>query len=74
MSEKWLTIDDLAELLNVKRTWVRDKVTARVLPHRRVGGVRFTPKDVAAIEEMFFEPAITDTPSRAAARTRQAAA
>lgn len=71
MSDQWLTIDQLAERLNVKRSWVRDKVTARVLPHRRPAAqVRFAPADVAAIEEMFFEPAITATPTRATSRTR----
>lgn len=72
-SEKWLTIDELAELMNVKRSWVRDKVTARVLPHRRpAGGVRFAPEDVEAIKQQLFEPAVAATPSRAAGRVRRA--
>lgn len=60
MSGQWLTIAQLAELLGVPKSWVRDKVTARAIPHHRPGRhVRFTPADVAAIEQMFAEPAIT---------------
>ncbi len=47
----WVDIDGLAEFLDVPRSWVRDKVTAEQLPHRRAGRhVRFAPDDVAAIE------------------------
>ncbi|MEU4570818.1 helix-turn-helix domain-containing protein [Micromonospora sp. NPDC023956] len=73
-TKQWLDQKQLTELLNVPATWVRDKVTARAIPHRRVGRhVRFTPADVAEIEQMFFEPAITETPSRTVTRVRRAA-
>lgn len=38
-----LNIDEAATYLNVPRTWLRDKVTARAVPHTRIGRhVRFT--------------------------------
>lgn len=71
MNEQWLSIDGLADLLNVGRSWVRNKVTAREIPHRRVGRhVRFAPEDIAAAKEQFFEPAITAPTSRAVRRVR----
>lgn len=74
MSERWLDIPQYAELLGVPRTWVRDKVTSREIQHRRVGRhVRFAPEDIEANNEKFFEPAITETPSRTATRVRRAA-
>ncbi|MFG2165555.1 helix-turn-helix domain-containing protein [Micromonospora chersina] len=74
MSDRWLDIDQYADLLGVPRTWVRDKVTSREIQHRRVGRhVRFAPEDITANNEKFFEPAITATPSRAAGRVRSAA-
>lgn len=74
MDEKWLNKKQLAEVLNVGESWVRNAVTARAIPHRRVGRhVRFAPEDVAAIKKQIFEPAITDTPSRAESRVQQAA-
>lgn len=55
--ERWLDIDGLADLLGVSRSWVRDKVTARELPHHRPGRhVRFTPEDVEAIAALTSEP------------------
>lgn len=52
-----LDIKGLAAELGVPWTWVRDKVTARQLPHHRYGRhVRFTPEDVAAIRETSAEP------------------
>lgn len=72
MGEKWLTTEGLAELVGLAPTTVRDMVTKRAIPHTRLGPktVRFTPEDVAAIKQKFAAPAITDTPSRAKARTR----
>lgn len=73
MNEQWLDKKQLAAVLNVTESWVRNKVTARELPHRRVGRhVRFAPEDVQAIKDQIFEPAITATPSRAGARVRAA--
>lgn len=52
-----LDIDGLAAFLGVKRTWVRDKVTARAIPHRRIGRhVRFAPEDVDRIVSDAFRP------------------
>lgn len=74
MDEKWLDKKQLAAVLNVGESWVRNKVTAREIPHRRVGRhVRFAPEDVQAIKDQIFEPAVTATPSRAASRVRRAA-
>jgi excisionase family DNA binding protein len=59
LPDRLLDIDGLAAYLDVPRTWVRDKITARALPHTRVGRhVRFTPEHVAAIVAAGFEPAI----------------
>lgn len=56
-------IDQLAELLGVPRTWVRDKVAARAIPFTFVGRhVRFTDDDVAAIIAAGKQPAITTPP------------
>ncbi len=57
--QRLLNIDELAELLGVKRGWVRDKVTARQLPHHRIGRhVRFTAEDVEAIVAAAAEPVV----------------
>lgn len=74
MHEKWLDKEQLAEVLGVSVSWVRNKVTERAIPHRRVGKhVRFAPEDVAELKVQLFEPAITETPSRTATRVRRAA-
>ena len=45
-----LTIDQAAALLNVPRSWLRDKVTTRQVPHLRLGRhVRFTPEHLQRI-------------------------
>jgi excisionase family DNA binding protein len=45
-----LTIAEAAEYLNVPFTWLRDKVTAREVPHTRLGRhVRFTPAHLERI-------------------------
>lgn len=68
MSEKWLSTKQMAEVLGIPYTTLRDKVTARAVPHRRVGKhVRFTPEDVAALKEQTFEPVASTTRRRAAA-------
>ena len=44
------SIDEAAEVLNVPRTWLRDKVTAGAVPHTRLGRhVRFTDAHLAQI-------------------------
>lgn len=58
--DKLLDIDGLADYLRVQPRWVRDKVTARAIPHRRVGKhVRFAPEDVAQIVAEAFQPVQT---------------
>lgn len=45
-----LTIAQAADYLNVPFSWLRDKVTARAVPHTRLGRhVRFTREHLAAI-------------------------
>ncbi|PSK96125.1 excisionase family DNA binding protein [Murinocardiopsis flavida] len=45
-----LSIDQAAEYLNVRPSWLRAKVAARQVPHRRLGKhVRFTAEDIAEI-------------------------
>lgn len=48
------TLDEAAELLGVRRSWLRDQVTADAVPHVRLGkvkGIRFTPDDLVEIIE-----------------------
>jgi excisionase family DNA binding protein len=59
LPDRLLNMAELAEYLGVPFTWVRDKVTARALPHTRVGKhVRFAPDHVAAIVASGEEPAL----------------
>jgi excisionase family DNA binding protein len=51
------TIDEAAEILGVPRTWVRDKVTNRKIPHTRIGKhVRFTDEHLQAISDAGYQP------------------
>lgn len=44
------TIDEAAAVLHVPRSWLRDRVSARLVPHTRLGRhVRFTPEHLAQI-------------------------
>lgn len=44
------SIEEAAQILNVPRSWLRDKVTARAVPHTRLGRhVRLTDAHLAAI-------------------------
>jgi excisionase family DNA binding protein len=53
------TIGEAAELLNVPFTWLRDKVTAREVPHTRLGRhVRFTQTHLSAIIAAGERPAV----------------
>jgi excisionase family DNA binding protein len=48
--DRLYTIDEAAEALNVPRTWLRDKVSARAVPHTRLGRhVRFTEAHLTEI-------------------------
>jgi excisionase family DNA binding protein len=47
-----LTSTEVAELLGVSKWWVQEQVTAKAIPHHRVGRlVRFSPADIRAIEQ-----------------------
>ncbi|MDA0564845.1 helix-turn-helix domain-containing protein [Streptomonospora sp. S1-112] len=56
-----MTIPQAARRLNVPESWLRDKVTARKIPHRRLGKhVRFCEEDLDQIaEQARQEPAAT---------------
>ncbi len=55
--DELMTIDDLARRLKVKRSWVRDAVTARRIPCTRVGRhVRFSEEDYQAIKAAGQQP------------------
>lgn len=50
MTARLMTIAEAADQLNVPFTWLRDKVSARAVPHTRIGRhVRFTEEHVQAI-------------------------
>lgn len=52
------SISEAAEVLNVPFTWLRDKVTARLVPHTRLGRhVRFTEAQLAEIISAGEQPA-----------------
>lgn len=52
-----LTIDEAAAALRVTRSWLRDRVSARIVPHTRLGRhVRFTPAHLAQIIASGEEP------------------
>ncbi|MEV6802605.1 helix-turn-helix domain-containing protein [Micromonospora rifamycinica] len=54
--DRWLTINDLAAKLQVPVSWVQEKVSARLVPHHRVGRhVRFTRADLEALERLYQE-------------------
>lgn len=71
------SITEAAELLNVPRTWLRDKVTAREVPHTRLGRhVRFTEAhlvDIVAAGERRTGPAARPIPSQTGRLRRRAA-
>jgi excisionase family DNA binding protein len=51
--QTWLSSADLADVLGVSKYWVQSQVTARALPHHRVGRlVRFSPEDVRRIHAL----------------------
>ena len=59
-NEAWLDSPQLAAVLGVNTSWVERQVSARAIPHHRVGRlVRFTPDDVRAIEKsMAVKPSV----------------
>jgi excisionase family DNA binding protein len=72
MSDKGMTIAEAAAVLGVPRTWVRDKVTAREIPHHRIGRhVRFFADDIKAIKKQSARPATTTTQPVVLPRRRQ---
>ncbi len=55
-----LTIEEAAVALAVPRSWLRDKVTARQVPHTRLGRhVRFSEEHLRQIIELGEEMAVT---------------
>jgi excisionase family DNA binding protein len=69
-----LTIGEAAGYLNVPRSWLRDRVTAHLVPHTRLGRhVRFSPEHLAQIvahgEQVVAQqplPAVTSRPRQRA--------
>lgn len=50
MPDRLWSITEAADLLAVPRSWLRDKVTARAVPHARLGRhVRFTAEHLRCI-------------------------
>lgn len=69
-----LDIDEYAALLGVRRSWVRDKVTARSIQFSKVGRhVRFSEADHAANLAAWREPAISTKPTLVGFPRRRAA-
>ncbi len=65
----WLDSAALAALLGLSKSWVQDEVTAKRLPHHRVGRlVRFSPADVRAIDRATAVP-VADRPRLVGRRT-----
>jgi excisionase family DNA binding protein len=48
---RWLKPQELADLLGMSKYWVQERVTAKALPHHRVGRcTRFCPECVERIQ------------------------
>jgi len=75
--ERLLTIEQAAAVLNVPRSWLRDKVTFREVPHLRLGRhVRFAPEHlrrIIAASEATTQGSSTPTGARHARRPTGAA-
>lgn len=39
MENKLLTVEEVAEKLKVCRSWVYKKISAKIIPHTRIGGL-----------------------------------
>jgi len=51
-SRVFLTVDQAAERLGVKRSWIYERTRRNTIPHRKLGKlVRFTEQDLVAIAE-----------------------
>ena len=67
-----LTIEEAAVALAVPRSWLRDKVTARQVPHTRLGRhVRFTEGHLRQIIELGEEAAAAVGPVPTGGRRRR---
>lgn len=74
MSGPLLDFAQAAERLNVRESWLRDKVRFRQVPHTRLGRhVRFTEADLDAITRAAAVPAVTASPRPARRRHLRAA-
>jgi excisionase family DNA binding protein len=52
MGRVFLTVDEAAERLGVKRSWIYERTRRNTIPHRKLGKfVRFTEQDIRAIAE-----------------------
>ena len=59
MTARLYTIPEAADILNVRPTWLRDKVTARKVPFTKLGRhVRFTDEHLAQIIADGEEPTV----------------
>jgi len=48
----FLTVDEAAERLGVKRSWIYERTRRNTIPHRKLGKfVRFTEQDLRAIAD-----------------------
>jgi excisionase family DNA binding protein len=66
------SIREAAEVLNVPFTWLRDKVTARQVPHTRLGRhVRFTEAHLAEIVAEGERPVVAAVPVALTGRRRR---
>lgn len=49
LAERMWTIDQLAHVLGVKKSWIYDQSYRRLIPHRKVAGkLRFDPIEIDA--------------------------
>ena len=52
MGRVFLTVNEAAERLGVKRSWIYERTRRNKIPHRRLGKfVRFTEQDIRAIAD-----------------------
>jgi excisionase family DNA binding protein len=52
MGRMFLTVDEAAERLGVKRSWIYERTRRNTIPHRKLGKfVRFTEQDLLAIAD-----------------------
>jgi hypothetical protein len=64
MTDKLLTVEDVAARWGRSPRWVADQLRARRFPAMKVGAQwRMSEADVAAAEEIMRQPARTETPA-----------